>query len=308
MKKNILVIIFAIVAIILILGSLIVYAKSQNDEEIPLEEKVFQEMKYLNEYFISILGNINGIVIETNIVQENSLQLQLEINTNSKEETKQTANQNEQQNTETNSTNQENSNNNTQTNTTSSQDESMQKSILANKGDYKPDWDKVRLQIEQLYQIWNTVSVDLHAINVDSNLILAFSDKLNTATQNVKNEDKTKTIDEIVKMYELLMEYTKKCAQDAQKTSLLTIQYNIVSAYAHVTNENWENAATKVQEAQDKSTNLLNTVSNDYQNQVTLNRSYILVNELKNAIQLKDKEIFYLQYENLITQLGLMIG
>ena len=45
----------------------------------------------------------------------------------------------------------------------------------------------------------------------------------------------------------------------------------------------------------------------NYNQEINLNRSYILVNELKKAIKLQDKEIFFLQYKTLITQLYLVI-
>lgn len=295
MKKSIIVLIITIIAIIIILSSIVV-AKTKRNEEATLEEKVAQELNYLNKYCISLLTDLNGIIIENDIIKEDNLQTQFGDNTNNGAETSKSIMNNNQQDTKSNNSN-------------SSKDVTNNKegtSILAKDGKYTPDWDNIQLQIERLYQMWNLISLDLHSMNIDSNLVLSFSDVLNNVTQNVKKKDKASTIDEIVKLYNLIIEYTKKCKPSSQETTISTIEYNIISAYASVTNDKWEQAEAQVTEAQNLFANLLNTVNNNYNQQSNMNRSYILTNELKKAIKLKDKEIFYLQYKTLITQFYLL--
>ena len=53
--------------------------------------------------------------------------------------------------------------------------------------------------------------------------------------------------------------------------------------------------------------NILNTVNENYENQTTMNQCYIIVNELRNAVNLKDKDIFYIQYHNFITKMGILV-
>lgn len=296
MKKSFIILMLTITVILVILSS-IVFARTRQNEEATLEEKVVQELNYLNKYCISLLTNLNGISIETNVIQENNLQTQFGISTNKGTESSRSIMNNQQGNDENSADNNKNDNKNNQT----------QDSILSNEGNYNPNWEDIQIQIERLYQIWNTISLDLHSINVDSNLVLSFSDYLNNATQSVKKRDKANTINEVAKMYNLVIEYTKRCKPASEETTILTILYNVVSAYANITNDKWEDAEANIIEAQTTFTSLLNTVNSNYNQEINLNRSYILVNELKKAIKIQDKEIFFLQYKTLITQLYLVI-
>ena len=61
--------------------------------------------------------------------------------------------------------------------------------FLQTKGIMKQIGKQYGLQIEQIYQIWNTVSLDLHSLNIEGSSILAFSDGLNKSTQAIKSKD-----------------------------------------------------------------------------------------------------------------------
>lgn len=163
------------------------------------------------------------------------------------------------------------------------------------------------LQVEQIYQIWNTVSLDLHNLNIEGNSILAFSDGLNNSTQAIKNKDKAKAMEELAKLYELLPKYVQTYEPEAQKTKMLAIETQVVSSYVSVTNEKWQEAATTLTETEKQFANILNTVNENHENQTTMSQCYIIVNELRNAVNLKDKDIFYIQYHNFITKMGMLV-
>lgn len=163
------------------------------------------------------------------------------------------------------------------------------------------------LQVEQIYQTWNTVSLDLHNLNIEGNSILAFSDGLNKSTQAIKSKDKAKAMEELVKLYELLPKYAQTYEPEAQKTKMLAIETQVVASYVSVTNEKWQDAATTLTEAEKQFANILNTVNENHENQTTMSQCYIIVNELRNAVNLKDKDIFYIQYHNFITKMGMLV-
>ena len=60
MKKNVIIIIVSIIIVILVLSSLVVFASS-GKKELTLEEKVTQEIKYVDNYLVSMLGDFNGL-------------------------------------------------------------------------------------------------------------------------------------------------------------------------------------------------------------------------------------------------------
>lgn len=314
MKKNILFVILTFIIIILILSSLVVYATNRKEEN-TLQQKVSQELIYLNQYLISLLGDFNNLTIGDNRIQQNEPKIQSNIDTDFGQKTEDSKkedqkgkskgeNKEESKEDKNSGSLQENENNNNDDNKT----DTSQNTILSNNGKYTPDWDKIEIQIEQLYQIWNTIAIDLHSLNINSNAILSFSDGLNNATRNVKNKDKESAVDNINKIYQLLLEYRKGYEENSKKINILTIQTDVVSAYANVTNEQWNKAEEKIMEAERIFASELNTITNDYDNQIVMNQSYILVNELRKAIKLKDKEIFYIEYKNLMSKMEILVG
>ena len=292
MKKTIIIMIIAVIAIIIILSSLVAYAKGDSDDN-KIEDKVTQELMYLNQYFVAMLGDFNGLTIGDNRLQETEPKIQTNINTNLSDQAdkdKTQGNDNLQQN-----------------NKVENKTDTVQNGILKSDGKYDAKWDKIETEVEQIYQVWNTVSIDLYSLNIDNNAILAFNDGLNKATQAIKEKNKVNAMDEITGIYGKILEYRKAYDKETRETDILTIQYNSVSAYTDVTNEKWNEANVKLTNAEKIFSNLLNTLTNDYTNQATMSQCYISINELKKAVGLQDKEIFFIEYRNLMSKMEIIV-
>ena len=310
-KKNIIILILTFVIIVCLIGSFIVYAK--NEEGKPtLQTKVTEEINYLENYLISILGDFNSLSI-----QENTIQLKSDKTAGEEQqtETKQSTNSQQEgiisptEETQTSSNQNTNSSQGNSADNKVNQNEqsSSANSVLAKDGKYPTNWNKIELQIEHLYQTWNTITIDLHALNIEGNSILSFSNSLNSATQNIKKKQKTAAMNDVTKLYGLLLNYKKQYDPDSEDTKLMTIQNYMIQAYTNVTNTKWQEASKQLTQAESDFANLLNTVtSGQEQNQVVKNQCYILLNELKSAVALQDKDIFYIQFQNLIPKMALL--
>lgn len=236
MKKTIITIIISFIILALILSSIVVFAKNEK-QEVTLEEKVTQEIDYLDQYLISILADFN--------VKDDE-----------------------------------------------------QKYIIK--------WDDIKIKIERLYQIWNTISLDLHSINIENSFVLAFSDYLNSSTQNINKQNKTKSMENINKLYQLLPKYSEGYMPNSKETNMLKIKGNIVNAYCLISEEKWQEAKIELSSASKQFTNLLNSVTQNVNNQTTVNQCYIIVNELNKSINLKDKDIFLIEYKNLMEKMEMI--
>lgn len=293
MKKAIIIMIIAVIIIIIILSSLVAYAKGDSNDN-KMEDKVTQELMYLNQYFVTMLGDFNGLTIGDNRLQETEPKIQTNINTN-------LSDQADKNKTQGNDNLQQNSKVENKTDT-------VQNGILKNDGKYDAKWDKIETEVEQIYQVWNTVSIDLYSLSINNNAILTFNDGLNKATQAVKVKNKANAMNEITGIYGKILEYRKAYDKDTRKTDILTIQYNSVAAYTDVTNGKWNEASAKLATAEKIFSNLLNTVTNDYTNQATMSQCYISINELKKAVWLQDKEIFFIEYRNLMSKMEIIVS
>lgn len=308
MKNNIIILIIAFILVILLITSLVVHYKNEKEEP-TLEDKVSEEISYLNNYLLSLLGNFNGLTLGNDISDKLEEAKQLEKEDDNTETTKQGETQEsfdgegKQENSEESTTQGKSQNNSEQQENNNSDTNRNQNSILLNKGKYQPHWTKIQTQTEQLYQIWNTISIDLHGLNIDGKSILAFSDKLNATTQYIKKQEKTKAIQELADLYKLLPQYRKNYQPNSEETKMLEIQSQVVVSYTSVSNEEWQDAEQYLIQAEQQFSSIINTVSENKKNQTTINQCYILVNELRGAVILKDKEIFYIQFQNLINKM-----
>ena len=309
-KKNIIILIITFVIVVCLIGSFIVYAT--NEEKKPtLQTKVTEEIDYLENYLVSILGDFNSLLIQGNTIQLKSDKSEEEQQTETKQSTNTQQEGTVSPTEETQSSSGENENalqGNSQNNTANeNQQFSSANSILAKNGNYPTNWSKIQLQIEHLYQTWNTVTIDLHALNIDGNSILSFSNYLNSATKNIKNKEKELAMNDITKLHSLLLEYKKQYNPDSEETKLMTIQNYTIQAYTNVTNTKWQEANENLIQAENDFANLLNSVTtSENQNQTVKNQSYILLNELKSAVTLQDKDIFFIQFQNLIPKMALI--
>ena len=142
MKKTTIIII-SILVIIIILSSIIVYSKSQVDSN-QLEDKISQELIYLDQYFVTMLGEFNGLSIGDNRLQETEPKIQTNINTN-------LSDQADKNKTQGNDNLQQNSKVENKTDT-------VQNGILKNDGKYDAKWDKIETEWEKATIRLNHVS------------------------------------------------------------------------------------------------------------------------------------------------------
>lgn len=306
MKKNVIIIIVSIIIVILVLSSLVVFASSGR-KELTLEEKVTQEIKYVDNYLVSMLGDFNGLNIGRYLKEDNSSEWQFDsLQDNSKSKSKNETTNSENGSSEKSSKNQEESQSKDHLINNKPNSKDTQSGVLANQGKYETQWETIQTQIENLYQTWNTISIDLNSLNVDGKTILAFNDFLNNSTQSIKKKDKSKSMNAVVKLYQLLPKYSKNYKFDSKETKILEIKSSVVTAYVDVSNEDWSAAKKQLSGATTQFTSLLNSVGQNFQNQTLVNQCYILVNELNKAITLQDKEIFFIQYQNLMGKMDIL--
>lgn len=309
MKKNVIIILVSIIVVILVLFSLVVFA-SNGSQELTLEEKVTQEIKYVDNYLVSMLGDFNGLHVGSFLKEDNSSEWQSDsLQDDAKSSTNSQSSNGESNasgNSEKASNNQEESQSKDHLINNKPNSKDTQSGVLSNQGKYETQWETIQTQIENLYQTWNTISIDLNTLNVDGKSILAFNDFLNTSTQYVKKKDKAVAMEEIAKLYQLLPKYSEDYKPNSKETHVLEIKNAVVTAYVYVTNDDWETAKKQLAGAITQFTSLLNSVGQNFQNQTLVNQCYILVNELNKAIGLQDKEIFFIQYQNLMGKIDII--
>jgi len=172
--------------------------------------------------------------------------------------------------------------------------------------DKEVNWNLIKSRIENLYSIWSTISIDLAELNIPEDKINSFNTVLNETTLQIKEEKKSESIQKLVDLYECVItlynSFDNNMSNNDKK--LKEIKYNIIIAYENVEMEKWDEARTYVAEAQNINTAILNNL--EEMNSYNIKKINIILNQINSSLDTKDKEIFYINYKNLIEEINLM--
>ena len=305
MKNKHIVLIISFIFILVIILSLVLYSKSFT-KNMNLDDKFIKEMQYISNQLISVMGQFNGISIGDYAIQLNASK----VSPDNKEKANSKDNESKKQNTNDNENSNEDLENKKKEKEENINDDKPkeinqhQNYILSQNGDYETNWKFIEEQVENLYQIWNNICLDLLEENIDSKQITNFTNYLNTSIRSIKEKDKKGSMDNIVKLYNLLPEYCKTVFGENEKTIAFEIKAKVIESYSNVSNDNWSEAVKNIEDAELKFRNVINK---DNETPLLLNQAYIIINELKKAIEIQDREVFFIQYRNLISRIQLVM-
>ena len=183
--------------------------------------------------------------------------------------------------------------------------ELLNKSIIGN-SDKEVNWEFVKNKIENLYSTWSTISIDLAEVNVPTDRIDSFSSLLNDATSEIKEEKKSESIQKLVDIYGNILDFYNGFNNNLSlnEKRIKEIKYNTIIAYENVEIENWEEARRYINEAQKKNTEILSDIEDT--NMFNIKKINIILNQVLSSLDTKDKEIFYINYRNLIEEVNLV--
>lgn len=301
MKRSILIFLIIIVIIISIIAFFnINNNKTENITTIKTEE----EIKHLQERIISMMNSLNNITLSNAVLVEEK--------TENKNENKQEG-QNQEQSGGRSSNNQKGDSQNQESgssnisNTQSSSNETTKyriknDSILVNENN-SIDWEYIKTNAESIHSSWSIATIDLHSLNVNNEDILNFGVTLDQMTISAKQEDKTATLNNLASLYGFFPKYVEQISEDKEKINLCYTKTCVLNSYALMEQDKWNEMKVQCTNAIKYFTNILNNINENTQNQNKISKIYVLLNELNNSVNLKDKEIFMIKYRNVMEEL-----
>ena len=287
---------------------------NKNDDE-KLKSKIRDQISYLEKDLISMLNGFNNISYsnykiekrqgaqssQTNtLIEENKKQGST--NGESLQETKQNNDSVEKSSNESESDNM-NDNNSNASNQGNSSIIMVPNSILLSDINQKIDWNNMKYEIEKIYSTWNSLFIDLNSLEKGNTKTLEFSSTLNDTTKSIKAENKIASMQNIAEMYIKLGDYSKSYTNDNLQINIIDTKKNIIQAYVYVTENNWDMALNSINKADESFGNVINNVSAQPANQSNINKAYVLLKEEKKAIDLKDQDIFFINYKMIMQEL-----
>lgn len=300
MKKQVFVN-FILLFFILISFLFILTGCSSKEEN--LTSKTKEEINYLEEKIIAMMNELNQINFSNSVLVEEKTENKNE-NTSNQGQNEEQSGSNSKQGGDSSSSGSSNTSENTQ-NTSSegtTKYEIKNDSILAN--DSKNiDWEYIKTNTESIHSTWATLTIDLHSLNVNNEDILNFSDVLDQVTLSAKGEDKLVTLNNLASLYAFLPNYRSQISDNNEEINIDYTKACVLNTYALSEQEKWDEMKKQTTNAIQYFTNIMNSVNGSTKNQNEISKVYVLLNELNNSIDLKDKDLYMIKYKNAMEEL-----
>lgn len=171
--------------------------------------------------------------------------------------------------------------------------------VLTNEKDV--NWDIVKSEVENLYLSIPTMTIDLYNQNINQQDILNFNKDFDNLAKAVKDEKKVETLTGLSKVYDYLPKFVER--EDELYKTLVETKSNIFKAYSKLEEQKWDEISNDIKSAINVYSSLLTNPNIEGNKQYSINKVYIMLNELQNAVSLKDTSIFLIKYKNLLEEI-----
>ena len=170
------------------------------------------------------------------------------------------------------------------------------------------DWDELKNKIENLYTTWTVVSLDLKTLGVSSDELNNFSKNMDRVAIAIKNENKEETISLVVDLYGFLPAFLEEYDEDSKEQNIIDAKYKLLVCYKYADIENWEELDKSVDDLKMSFSNIINKKDEFPGREVNIRSGEVILNEISNSIEVKEKDIFFIKYKNFIQELNIILA
>lgn len=300
MKKYIITIITLFLIIVIAIVGYFVYGnikESKANSSDMLTEKVISEIEYLGNNIIYVMNELNNISYTNyKIVSE-------EIEDSSSDENSSSSGSNSGQGGSESSGGQSSSEQGDSDKKSSITTTNMSNanSILNDDSTDKINWNNVNMKVQDMYSAWTTIMIDLSSLNVNKDDLLKFNSTLDKISSSLEQKDKENALLNCSDLYSLLSKYVNDFSEENSK--IYNVRSNILYSYSEIERENWEEAVNYIKKADENFASILNNQINNIDKIDIINKAYVLLNELQEDCNSKDRKVFLINYSNLMQEL-----
>ena len=248
-------------------------------------QKLISEIKYLDINFVKIFNQMNNIEFENYKISINEIDKK-NLKNQKKEETKSNDNKENEENKDIKIF------------------DLKRMNILTESKDINRQ--KIKDEVENMYLSIPTITLDLYQTKIEKNLILDFNSEYDNLTKFVQEENKIKTLEELVKLYSNLVKISENIFPREFDKLILKSKLNLFKAYSKLDNKEWEEILKDINLSIEEFSKIMSMKDITNQKIYSINKIYIMLNELEKSIDKKNEEIFLIKYKNIIEELNKM--
>ena len=176
------------------------------------------------------------------------------------------------------------------------------------KGEYlkddELDWQSILDDEKKIDEVIETIILDLSEMNINQEDLILLSNELNNLLIVTLAEEESELLPKIQKVYDLVPKFLSAFSDEKNSIKEKELKSIVLSSFSFANEEEWEQAKNILQLAIEKYTNeMMNDVDYMQSRSYSLNKVYVLLGEIKNAIELENLSLVKLKFVNFIEKM-----
>lgn len=301
--------IFLILVIVVL--SFTVYATVSKDTDKIEKEKRIAEFEYLESELVDIFNELNNIQMSNYNISVNNITSQTKKEDEGKSNSDSDSEKNQQGGQQSGASSSNSQNENSSSNKSNDSETKQQKeytlkrnAILTNNEEI--NWDDIKNKIEIVYSSIPTITLDLYKYNINQDDILNFNKEIDNLTVIIKQNNKQDSLIQLSKLYDFMPKFAQSIYDDDLRKTIIETKSNILKAYSKLDTDNWNDISNDIKQASNSYSKILTNPNIDQSKQYDISKIYVMINELQNAVQVQDKQIFLIKYKNIIEEMNVL--
>lgn len=297
---------FVCLSIIIVVIIIFMYQTISKENGKDAKEKTLAEVEFIEVKLVGLLNKMNNIEVRnynvsvTEITQKKSL----ENESNTANETSKSADKenNDKANEKGDTSSEQKTNDKESENQQNEKFQLKATGVLTRSEDI--DWKQVKNDVEMLYSSIPTITLDLYQMQVTQEDILNFNKEIDILTLAIQKNSKEETLKSLSTIYEYIPKFMEKTTNDNLIKTITKTKSDLFKSYSQLDRKNWQEISEMIKKAVDNFSQLLTDTKIDSNKQYTINKVYVMLNELQNAVKVQDINVFLIKYKNILEEMN----
>lgn len=165
------------------------------------------------------------------------------------------------------------------------------------------NWSQANTEVSSLYTAWNGMIIDFTNLRIENVYLTDFGRQLDNISIAIQRKNANVTVQEITNLYGFLPRFANGYQGDTVLKNNIYTKYYLLKAYSLLQTENWNLINENINQAINCFYQNVNRLENENGQEYNINKTYISLNELKNSIEKKDKELFNTKFQMVMEQI-----
>lgn len=162
------------------------------------------------------------------------------------------------------------------------------------------DWEKVNTETQKVGKVLDTMILDFGEAKISNDELNKFRTEINNLLISTSSGDERTFFYSISNLYSLLPEYYGKFSGDNNKKDIMTLKSLVLKSYVNSHFLEWDGAKANANFAENKYKEIADNLDYMKEYSYNLNKTYVLVEEFKNAVDAEQAELSKTKYINFI--------